>query len=163
MISPEMCFTIDCETFAAHILALRSRYLVVRTEELVNRLRERSPYAGTAAVIHFDDSIAIVLSTRCRYCALRVPATHFINTGFINTDRRFNHDEGYPFLFENLTEENVREWVRAGYEVGAHTVNHVDLGRVPLEVRVQRWWIAGDNSKPWPNAVLACSRFRSET
>ena len=127
--------TIDCETFAAHILALRSRYLVVRTEELVNRLRERSPYAGTATVIHFDDCYRdCVVNALPILRAAGVPATHFINTGFINTDRRFNHDEGYPFLFENLTEENVREWVRAGYEVGAHTVNHVDLGRVPLEV-----------------------------
>jgi peptidoglycan/xylan/chitin deacetylase (PgdA/CDA1 family) len=66
--------------------------------------------------------------------AVRFPATAFINSGFIDTSRVYPHDsQKFPFIFSNLSSVEVSEWVGLGFELGNHTVNHVDLGVHPLE------------------------------
>jgi peptidoglycan/xylan/chitin deacetylase (PgdA/CDA1 family) len=57
-----------------------------------------------------------------------------MNSGFVDTDRSLPHDVGkYPFTYEMLRSSDIREWVGLGFEVGAHTVNHVDLGQCAVE------------------------------
>nr|MDP9112108.1 polysaccharide deacetylase family protein [Acidobacteriota bacterium] len=46
----------------------------------------------------------------------------------------FEHDrEKYPFRYENFRRADLEGWVRDGFEIGAHTVNHVNLGVCNLE------------------------------
>src|SRR5207248_5378428 len=66
--------------------------------------------------------------------AAGVPATAFINSGYIDTDRSFEHDrEKYPFQYENSRQSDIHDWIAAGFEIGSHTVNHVDLGECNLQ------------------------------
>lgn len=66
---------------------------------------------------------------------LGIRACAFINTGFIDTSRSFPHDDATsPFTYEMLRSSDVQAWSNLGFEVGAHTVNHVDLGKCPAEV-----------------------------
>ena len=127
--------TVDAETFAAQLLAISKRYPVASTAEIVDRIVTHKPLQPTTVAIHFDDCYRDILSNGAPILkALRIPACAFINSGFIGTDRTFAHDAAkYPFTFEMLQPADVQTWSNQGFEVGAHTVNHVDLGRIAIE------------------------------
>jgi len=127
--------TADTQSFAAHLLALSKRYSVMGSSELVRRISEKVSIAPTAVTIHFDDCYEDVFTNGAPLLrAIDFSATAFINSGFIDTRRVYPHDaQKYPFELPNLSSEEVRQWVNLGFEVGNHTVNHVDLGVCPLE------------------------------
>lgn len=121
--------------FAEHLLLLKRDYIVFGTGHLVDRLRKREAFPPNVALIHFDDCYEDVSSNAGRLLAAAgLPATAFIASGFIGTDRAFSHDENkYPFRYPNLAPAQVRELLTQGFEIGAHTVNHVNLGQIPVE------------------------------
>ena len=88
-------------------------------------------FQTNAVTIHFDDCYRdVFVNARPVLGALAAPATLFVSSGYVGTQRRFPHDESGPWIFENLHPEEVRELIACGFEVGSHTVNHVDLGQV---------------------------------
>jgi peptidoglycan/xylan/chitin deacetylase (PgdA/CDA1 family) len=97
-------------------------------------VRSRSPLPATSVAIHFDDFYRDVYRYAypiLKTCGLR--GTVFVPTGFVGSDRVFAHDiSDSPFRFENGTEEDLREMLADGMEAGAHTVNHLDLGSIPI-------------------------------
>jgi peptidoglycan/xylan/chitin deacetylase (PgdA/CDA1 family) len=127
--------TVDTETFAAQLLAVKARYPQMSTTELVSRIKQRQPIPPTSVVIHFDDCYRDVWSNGAAILkAAGLSATAFISSGFIGTDRRFAHDVNkYPFVYPNLSADEIRDWLEKGFEVGSHTVNHVDLGTCPVD------------------------------
>jgi hypothetical protein len=62
-----------------------------------------------------------------------LPATFFLPTALVGTNHVFPWDRALPPL-KNLSWSDVREMAAMGFEFGSHTVNHVDLGSVPLDV-----------------------------
>ena len=130
--------TVDVETFAAQLVALSKRYRPIGSGELVRHLREGKPIPPTSVAIHFDDCYRdILVNGAPLLTAAGFSATAFINSGFVDTDRQFPHDlRSSPFRHENLSSRELREWVDAGFEVGAHTINHADLGTCDLD---QAW------------------------
>ncbi len=72
--------------------------------------------------IHFDDCYQDILTNGAPVLsAVGGTATAFISTGFIDTERTFEHDrEKYPFKFPMLRGTEIQEWVDRGFEVGAH-------------------------------------------
>jgi peptidoglycan/xylan/chitin deacetylase (PgdA/CDA1 family) len=127
--------TVDTETFAAQLLAISRRYSFIRTDALVECIRSKRPLKPTTIAIHFDDCYRDILTHGAPILrALGIPACAFLNSGFIDTDRSFPHDvEQYPFRYEMLRSSDVKTWTDLGFEVGAHTVNHVDLGTCTAE------------------------------
>lgn len=127
--------TVDTATFAAQLLAISKRYPVSSTAALVDRLRSKKPLPPTTVSIHFDDCYRDILTNGAPIMkVLGIPACAFINSGFVDTDRSFAHDVAqYPFTYEMLRSSDVQTWSSLGFEVGAHTVNHVDLGRCTVE------------------------------
>jgi peptidoglycan/xylan/chitin deacetylase (PgdA/CDA1 family) len=123
--------TVDSETFAAQLLAISKRYPLSSTADLVDCLLNGRPLQPTTVAIHFDDCYRDILTNGAPIMkTLAVPACAFINSGFVDTDRSFPHDVAkYPFNFEMLRSSDVQAWSSLGFEVGAHTVNHVDLGK----------------------------------
>ncbi len=98
------------------------------------------------AVVTFDDGY------RDNYLAAfpelkraGIPATFFVATGFIGTERVFPHDaraaashvtarEDWP----KMTWDELREMQQAGMEIGSHTVDHVNMGKADeMTVRQQ--------------------------
>jgi peptidoglycan/xylan/chitin deacetylase (PgdA/CDA1 family)/folate-dependent phosphoribosylglycinamide formyltransferase PurN len=128
--------TTSTERFAEQICALKKFYSIRSTGWLVETLKNRAPIPPDTVIIHFDDCYADVL--RCAgpiLSASKAPATAFIASGFVDTNRQFEHDRTkYPFTYPNFTAEEVRALPSLGIEVGAHTVNHVNLGEVPAAV-----------------------------
>jgi methionyl-tRNA formyltransferase/peptidoglycan/xylan/chitin deacetylase (PgdA/CDA1 family) len=141
--------TVDTGTFAGHLLAISRWYQSISTTELVGRIRQRERIEPTAVAVHFDDCYRDVASNAQPILeALKYPAAAFISSGFIDTDRVFDHDaRKNPFPYENLRGSDIRAWAGGGFEVGAHTVNHVDLGgcgdeEAALEVLTSRTQLA---------------------
>ena len=65
------------------------------------------------------------------FADLGVPATFFVSTGIVDTTREFQHDiekgvRGLP----NMSWDQIRELHADGHEIGAHTVNHVNIAKV---------------------------------
>ena len=128
--------TVDPRTFAAQLLAISRRYPVSSTADIVDRILNKKPLAPTTVAVHFDDCYRDVFTNGAPIMkVLDIPACAFINSGFIDTNRSFPHDvKKYPFTYEMLRTSDVQAWSSLGFEVGAHTVNHVDLGNCPVEV-----------------------------
>ncbi|MFN3325513.1 MAG: polysaccharide deacetylase family protein [Bryobacteraceae bacterium] len=115
---------------------------MISTETLVHCLANGSKGPGVpkrAVVIHFDDGYRDNASDAAPLLrAADLPAAFFIASGFIDTSRSFEHDKTKsPHRFENMTSEHVRQLAREGFEIGAHTVNHVDLGSVDAQTAVK--------------------------
>jgi len=127
--------TVDPETFAAQLLAVSKRYRFSSTADLIERIRTAKPVEPTTVAIHFDDCYREILTNGAPIMkVLGVPACAFINSGYIDTDRSFPHDvTKVPFTYEMLRSSDVQTWSHLGVEVGAHTVNHLDLGTCTVE------------------------------
>jgi hypothetical protein len=127
--------TVDTTTFAAQLLAISSRYPFSSTVHLVDCVRNRKPFQPTTVAIHFDDCYRDILTNGAPIMkALGIPACAFISSGFVDTNRTFAHDAAkYPFTYEMLRSSDIQSWISLGFDVGAHTVDHVDLGRCEVE------------------------------
>jgi glycosyltransferase involved in cell wall biosynthesis/peptidoglycan/xylan/chitin deacetylase (PgdA/CDA1 family) len=66
--------------------------------------------------------------------SLGLPATFFVSTNLIDSTQPFPHDivQGRPPQ-EHLTWEDLRFLKEQGFDIGSHTLNHADLGVVPME------------------------------
>jgi peptidoglycan/xylan/chitin deacetylase (PgdA/CDA1 family) len=131
----EDVLTTSTRRFAEHLVTLRRYYRPTATEEIVERIRNHAPLEPNTVAIHFDDCYRDVrLCAAPLLAAADSPATAFVSSGFVDTDRVFRHDEEkYPHRFENLRTQDLRELPGLGVSVAAHTVNHVDLGAVSLD------------------------------
>jgi peptidoglycan/xylan/chitin deacetylase (PgdA/CDA1 family) len=127
--------TVDPETLAAQLLAISKRYSFATTSYLVECVRDKRRIRPTTVAIHFDDCYRdILLNGLPILRAAGISACAFINSGFVNTDRAYPHDlEKYPFQYPKLRSSDLIEWSNQGFEVGAHTVNHADLGNCPID------------------------------
>lgn len=116
--------------FAEYCGFLRQYYDVVPLGELAARLRSGADLSGLV-VLTFDDGYLDnhdVAAPELQRHGL--PATFFIATGFIGSKRVPWWDAALPYRAEWMTWDHVRSLDAAGFEIGAHTKDHVDLGIV---------------------------------
>lgn len=122
--------TIDLDLFERYCRFFQRYFHVIPLQELVTRL-ERNQDLNRRLVITFDDGYrdnfehAAPILERCS-----LPATFFVVTQWMGTDvvpwwdRR--HGRRYPWM----TWDEVRSLHRRGFDIGAHTRTHADLGLV---------------------------------
>jgi peptidoglycan/xylan/chitin deacetylase (PgdA/CDA1 family) len=127
---------IPVQRFGEHMLLVTRHYSLMPTSALVETVRTSARFPRQAVAIHFDDCYRDVYTHAAPIlAALRVPACCFVSSGYVGTARRFPHDVGIgPIVFDNLRPEDLVAMTRDGFEVGSHTVNHVDLGQCSGEV-----------------------------
>jgi peptidoglycan/xylan/chitin deacetylase (PgdA/CDA1 family) len=127
--------TTNTRAFAGQLLALERYYRVETSSSIVERLRAKRRLEPGTVAIHFDDCYRdVYLEAAQLLHAAGMPAAMFIATGFVGTDRVFEHDRTkYPQRFENLRADEISKLLELGFEVGAHTVNHADLGLIDPE------------------------------
>ena len=137
--------TRSADAFQADLAYLRERFVCVTLSELVARMDGDEPWARPLAAITFDDGYRDNYTRAVPLLrAAGVPATFFVSTGFVGADLDFPHDlgdgecAGPAPRFAKLTWEDLREMQADGFEIGSHTVGHVDLGACDaLRVRTE--------------------------
>ena len=128
---PVTRFRGDMEYLARHYQCLTLR-------ELGCRLQTGSRRTRPIAVVTFDDGYKDNFTNAFpELKACGVPATFFVSTGFIGTDRPFPHDQravasgrAQHADWPKMTWNDLRQMQTAGMEIGSHTVNHTDMGGV---------------------------------
>lgn len=116
--------------FRAYCDFFRRHFVVVSLSELVAKLRAGRDISRHL-VITFDDGYRDNWETAAAELRERgLPACFFVASGFIGTDRVGWWDAANGVRSRWMTWDQVRLLRESGFEVGAHTVNHPDLGCV---------------------------------
>lgn len=123
------------EMFETLMQIVKKDYVPTALEALVQKVRRKDTIDPRTIAVTFDDGY----KDNFMYAApiLKkhgIPATFFVTSGYINTDRIFPWDKDLPTQHPLMTWDEVRELHRLGFSIGAHTINHVDLGTTPLAV-----------------------------
>ncbi len=129
---PEDGLTISTGRFRALCRLFRRRFRVVPLAEVFDAARTGKDVPPRTVAVTFDDCYRDNLFAARVLAEHRLPATFFVTTGFVGTDRAFPWDRGLPPL-PNLGWDDVREMAALGHEIGSHTVNHPDLGIAPYD------------------------------
>lgn len=125
--NPLSCTAREFEAFADFF---RKYFEVISMRELLTRLEESRDISGTL-VITFDDGYRdnrVVAAPLLESKGLT--ACFFVATGFIGSSSVPWWDAEIGIASEWMTWAEVRELAQLGFEVGAHTINHADLGEV---------------------------------
>lgn len=128
-LTPEDGLTVSTERFRRICRMLASRFRVVPLGEVYRILRSGEEMPARTVAITFDDCYYDNLAAARVLADFGLPATFFVPTGYVGTERTFPWDAGLARM-PNLGWDDVREMVRMGFEVGSHTVSHANLGEV---------------------------------
>jgi peptidoglycan/xylan/chitin deacetylase (PgdA/CDA1 family) len=123
---------ITCTTseFRSYCSFFQRYFTVVSLEDLLGRLRRRESVGGCLAIT-FDDGYVDNAETAAPELKRRgLPAAFFVATNFIESNHVPWWDADRSITSRWMTWDDVRAIRDRGFEVGSHTMNHVDLGRV---------------------------------
>lgn len=130
---PSDSLTIDATAFEEHCRFFQRHFHVVPLRELVHRL-ERRQRVDRRLAITFDDGYRDNFeNARPVLEKLSLPATFFVVTDWIGSDVVPEWDRQFGVRHPWMTWDEVRTLHRSGFEIGAHTRTHIDLGAVPPE------------------------------
>lgn len=123
--------TLGIDHFDRQIALIKRTYNVVRAKDIVTGDIDRSSERPIVAV-SFDDGYLDNYENAVPILKKhKVPAIFFVSTGIVGTDRGFEHDiEKIGRPLANMTWDHLREMHADGFEIGAHTVNHVNIAQV---------------------------------
>jgi peptidoglycan/xylan/chitin deacetylase (PgdA/CDA1 family) len=130
-------WTITREDFRRHLDFVGKTHEWISLEEVQRRVRENdSP--RPAVHLTFDDGYGENFEFAVpEVVRRRIPSTYFVTLHQVLTGEPFEHDRKRGSLIRPNTPEELRQIARDGVELGAHTRNHVDIGKVtcPNELR----------------------------
>jgi peptidoglycan/xylan/chitin deacetylase (PgdA/CDA1 family) len=130
---PEDALTCSAEKFAAFCDFFRSYFKVLPLAEQVAACSRGEDLGGTLSIT-FDDGYR----DNCEVAApiLRragLPATFFVATGFVGSERIAPWDKHLPSQPGWMSWDQVRSLAAAGFEIGNHTVTHLNMGTASAE------------------------------
>lgn len=112
-----------CDFFA-------DNFTVLPLPQLLDRIRRNADISNCLAITFDDGYFDNIQNAAPELEKRNLPATFFIATGFIGTSRQPWWDQEYGSVAKWMSWDDVRELKRRGFDLGAHTINHVDLGQV---------------------------------
>jgi len=128
------CLSTPISVFEETLLVLKDKYKVVPLSSLVDSISQKRNIEPRTVVITFDDgyqdNILFAAPLLRKY---QLPATFFVTSRYIGTDRVFPWDAQSSMQHPLLNWDEVRELYRMGFEIGGHTSNHVNLGIIPID------------------------------
>jgi peptidoglycan/xylan/chitin deacetylase (PgdA/CDA1 family) len=123
-------WTIANHRFETHLRWLGRRYEFISLAETQRRLRDGCSHQP-AVSITFDDGYADNCEFALPYLIKhRIPCTYFVSSHNVLEGHPFPHDVQNGLPLRTNTEDQIRALAAAGIEIGTHTKNHVDLGKV---------------------------------
>jgi peptidoglycan/xylan/chitin deacetylase (PgdA/CDA1 family) len=131
-------FAAFCDFFARY-------FDVITLGQLLERLERRADISRRL-VITFDDGYRDNYEVAAAELRKRgLPACFFIPTGLVGSDQTAPWDARQSIRSEWMNWDEVRSLFEQGFELGAHTITHPDLGRVSSAAAVQE--IAGSKAQ----------------
>jgi len=122
-------WTMSNEMFARQIDWLTQRFDLISLEEAQRRLQRGCHRAAVS--ITFDDGYAANCEQALPLLIRRnIPCTYFVCYQQMRSGQPFPHDLAANRPLLPNTAEQIRALAAAGMEIGAHTRNHIDLGRM---------------------------------
>jgi peptidoglycan/xylan/chitin deacetylase (PgdA/CDA1 family) len=116
-------FTSYCDFFEEY-------FDVVKVSDLVNRVRAGLDCGGCLAIT-FDDGYLDNFEIAAPELEARgLPAAFFVTSGLIGTNSQPAWDQEFGSRAEWMSWDHVRSLHERGFEIGAHTIHHVDLGKL---------------------------------
>jgi len=118
--------SVGAEAFERQMELLAMRFSVVRLRDLAKAMTTTPPDANLVCVTFDDgyrDNYEVAVPVLERF---GIKATFFIATGFLGGTFRTRTGEG-PMM----TADQIRKLAAAGHEIGAHTVTHPKLTKMP--------------------------------
>jgi peptidoglycan/xylan/chitin deacetylase (PgdA/CDA1 family) len=120
--------SVSVRAFEQHCRFFKEHFRVVPLSDLVARLERGLPPRRELAIT-FDDGYLDNHDTAAPILErLGLPATFFVVTEWMGTDLVPWWDRVRNIRHPWMTWDHVRALHRRGFEIGAHTSNHVDLG-----------------------------------
>jgi peptidoglycan/xylan/chitin deacetylase (PgdA/CDA1 family) len=130
---PSNPITVTLAEFRSYLDFFSRYFIVVPLTEILERLSRGEPL-GRRMAITFDDGYADNYDIAAPELERRgMPACFFICTGFIGTEAVPHWDAEWGVPSRWMTWAQVIDLRRRGFEIGAHTVTHPDLGRIAKE------------------------------
>ena len=127
---PEDGLTRSSEQFAEFCRFFKANNDVVPLGEIVKRLDAGKPVGGALAIT-FDDGYLDNFAVAAPILRdLGLPATFFVSTRLIGTSEVPWWDIELPRRLAWMNWDQVRSLAADGFDIGAHTRTHVDLGKV---------------------------------
>ena len=121
------------DRFRRDLEHLQSHFHCLPLSELCAHLKQGELNRPTA-VVTFDDGYRDNFTLAAPILkAAQVPATFFVSTGFMNTQKVFPHDRHEERDFPKMAWDDLRALQSDGFEIGSHTVNHADMGALSQE------------------------------
>jgi peptidoglycan/xylan/chitin deacetylase (PgdA/CDA1 family) len=128
---PEDGITISTARFRQIVRSLKNDYRPISLSTLLDCLERKEAWPSRTVVVTFDDGY------RCNYehaapilAEAGVPATFFVVTDMVGTDRVPSWDEHIRGRVQWMDWPQVRELAAQGFEIGSHTRTHRDLGKI---------------------------------
>jgi peptidoglycan/xylan/chitin deacetylase (PgdA/CDA1 family) len=123
--------TLPVESFEQQMAFIKRRYQLASVNDIVAGRVDRASERAIVAVT-FDDGYLDNYENAVPVLKKhRVPATFFVCTGLMGTDRGFHHDlERLGVALPTMTWPQLREMHADGFEIGSHTVSHVNLAKI---------------------------------
>ena len=125
--------TCDVKMFEEFCRFFSQEFQVVSLQTLVERLEQRKAVDRMLTITFDDGYIDNYEEAAPILKQFSLPATFFLTTGYIGTDVVAWWDRAAGVKEPWMNWRQVQELHRAGFEIGAHTRTHVDLGQVSGE------------------------------
>ncbi len=124
--------TVGVAQFGKQLSEMKRNYDVLDMNQfLSSRGRRRR---RVSVVITFDDGYASAHLAARLLRRQGIPATLFVSTGFVESDKAFPHDmRKLEKAVPPLSWDQIREMAQWGIHIAPHTVDHADVGSLPLE------------------------------
>ena len=152
---PEDGLTCTSATFERLCKFFRAHFRVIPLAEQVAGCSAGNAMGGTLSIT-FDDGYRDNFEVAAPILRkLDLPATFFVVTGFVGTNKVAPWDRGMPRQPGWMDWDQLRELVSQGFDIGSHTDAHVDLGTadeqtVRLELETSKRKLEEQLGKPVP-------------
>ena len=128
--------SIDTATFERHCRFYQRHFRVVSLRDLVHRIAHGQPIDRHLAITFDDGYRDNFENARPVLEKLSLPATFFVVTEWMGSDVVPWWDRARGVRHPWMNWDEVRALHGGGFEIGAHTRSHVDLGQVsPIQAR----------------------------
>lgn len=127
--------TTSNSTFEETICEISRNYKTVSLPSLIKMIIDKQEIAPRTVVVTFDDGYRDnFVNAAPILLKYNVPATFFVTTGYVGTQKIFDWDHGSDVRYPLMSWQEVKNLAGMGFDIGSHTVNHVDLGKASTEL-----------------------------